>query len=161
MAERAFSDHRDSIVRFVAGIVGDAHLAQDVAQLVFSKFLEHGSEVEPGSVRAWLYRVAHNEAIQIRRRQAIDRRALTKMAQGLSNIIDADSDRVVDAEDIDLIRKTVEALPDNVRQVFELRMFEDLKFAEIAEQLDVPLGTALTRMRTALTQIRKQLDDCK
>ena len=159
MAERAFSDHRDSIVRFVTGIVGDSHLAQDVSQQVFSKLLEHGTDVESGSIRAWLFRVAYNEAIQIKRRESIDRRALTKMAQGLNEVFESTSDRIVDAEEIELIQKCLEQLPDNIRQVFRMRMFDDLKFTEIAEQLEIPLGTALTRMRTALTQIRKLIDE--
>lgn len=154
MAEQAFSDHHDSIVRFVTGIIGDAHLAQDVSQVVFSKFIEHGIEVPADAIRSWLFRVAYNEAIQIKRRESVDRRALAEMARELTDVCEEKPDKVASAEQIRQIRNSLAQLPDNVRQVFEMRMFRDLKFAEIAEQLDIPLGTALTRMRKAVEKIR-------
>lgn len=156
-AEKAFAEFRDSIVRFVSGILGDPHLAQDVSQLVFSKFIEQGSKIARSATRSWLFRVAYNEAIQIKRRQKVDRKAMTRMAAGLSEVCESKPDYIVFSEDIQAIQDSVAELPEEVRQIFELRMFRDLKFTEIAEQLEIPLGTALTRMRNALRQIRDRL----
>jgi RNA polymerase sigma-70 factor (ECF subfamily) len=57
------------------------------------------------------------------------------------------------------VREAIERLTEDQRQVVRMRIYEEKTFAEIAEELGIPLGTALTRMRAALGRLRTELVD--
>ncbi len=65
----------------------------------------------------------------------------------------APDDRLCRWETIVNVRKALEELPANQREVVRLRIYEEKTFAEIAEELQVPLGTVLTRMRSAMRKL--------
>ena len=146
---------------FVFGILRNNELVSDVLQTVFRKALEHGGGVDPQSVRAWLTRVAHNEALLLKRKQGVDSRAMTKIGMGLAES-DSDSlplDEIIRRETADRVQAAVQKLPPEQRFVVERRIHGDQTFAEIAAELAVPLGTVLTRMRLALGKLKLALGD--
>ena len=63
-------------------------------------------------------------------------------------------ERITLQEDIELVRAALDELSDVQRQVLEKRIYEDKKFREIAEELNVPLGTVLARMQSALKKLK-------
>ena len=63
-------------------------------------------------------------------------------------------ERAIRQEDIELVRKALDELSDVQRQVVEKRIYEGLKFREIAQELDVPLGTVLARMQSSLKKLK-------
>jgi RNA polymerase sigma-70 factor (ECF subfamily) len=67
--------------------------------------------------------------------------------------------RMIRWETVQRVRAAVEQLPDEQREVVRLRMGEQKKFAEIARELRLPLGTVLSRMQLALAKLRKSLED--
>ncbi len=148
---------------FVFGILRDNELVGDVLQTVFRKALEQGAGVDPQSVRAWLTRVAHNEAMLLKRKQGVDSRAMTKRGAGQGG---AESDQaalpiddIIQRETAEQVRAALQQLPPDQRFVVERRIHGDQTFAEIAVELGVPLGTVLTRMRLAMGKLRLALDD--
>ncbi len=146
---------------FVFGILRNNDLVGDVLQTVFRKALEHGESVDPLAVRAWLTRVAHNEALLLKRKQGVDSRAMTKIGTGLAGS-DSGSlpiDEIIQRETADRVRAAVLQLPPEQRFVVERRIHGDQTFAEIAAELQVSLGTVLTRMRLAVGKLRLTLDD--
>ncbi len=151
---------------FVFGILRNNELVGDVLQTVFQKALEHGDSVDPLAVRAWLTRVAHNEALLLKRKQGVDSRALTVLGsrqlgagQSGSDPAALPIDELIRRETAERVRAAVQRLPPDQRFVVEKRIHGDQTFAEIAADLQVPLGTVLTRMRLALAKLRLALAD--
>lgn len=153
-----FVEHADELRRFLVGILRDHNTASDVLQITFAKAVELGHTAREETLKGWLFRVAYNEAIVVKRRQAVRRRAAeTLAAAGAPDVPPPDS-RLVRFEDVERVRAAMHVLPPEQREVVNLRMYDELKFVEIAAKLNVPLGTVLTRMQAALKKLRKALD---
>ncbi len=156
-----FRLHADDLRRFALGVLRDAGLAEDVVQVCFAKFAERALQPDDDGARAWLFKVAYNESITLLRRRKVQSNALNQMAwlsQGSEASEDAPS-KIDRHEQIQNVREAIERLPAVEKQVVCLRVYEQLKFREIADQLNIPLGTALSRMRTALQKLAAHLAD--
>jgi RNA polymerase sigma-70 factor (ECF subfamily) len=117
-----------------------------------------GPDVADSARRAWLFRVAANESAAIWRRRASSEKLLTRLAGGQSEATEA-SDPLVWDETSRRARQAVARLPAEMREVVRLRIEQNLTFQQISRQLQIPLGTALTRMRRALARLRDELTD--
>ncbi len=144
--------------RFLVGLLRDAHLASDVLQATFAKLVEQGREVQEESRRAWLYRVAYREAMLVRRRQAVDDAARQRAAWSREAAGESAESLLLQAETVEQVRRAIEELPAEQRRVVRMRIYEDKTFTVIAEELGIPLGTALGRMRAALKKLRARLE---
>ncbi len=154
-----FARHGEELKRFLIGMLRDPHLASDMVQAAFAKLAEKGHDTREESRKAWLFRVAYNEAMLVKRREktgdkVVERLGWTKPTSGHS----AD-EPVIRFEAVELVRQAMDELPAKQRQVVHMRIYEEKTFAVIAEELDIPLGTALARMRSALKKLREKLDD--
>lgn len=152
--------HADELRRLIVGIVDDRSLAEDVLQSAFAKAVEQRGPDRPESAKAWLYRVAVNEALVLRRRKRVAAKAhaeLAWMAQARGN--PRGSDPLARAEAIQAVRHALEQLPAAQRDVVYARLYEGKRFAEIARDFKLPIGTVLTRMRRALERLRTSLRD--
>ncbi|MFK7821674.1 MAG: RNA polymerase sigma factor [Planctomycetaceae bacterium] len=154
-----YEEHASGIRAFLIGLLRNRELAEEVQQAVFLKALEVGGTVQVDRFRGWLFRVANNEAMSRKRREGVDRRAMEKVAQsvGRQETVGSVVDRIGEKE---LFEKAVAALkqiPEEQQEVVRLRIYEGMKFAEIASHTGVPLGTVLTRMRLALARLSKTL----
>ncbi|MCH5376067.1 MAG: sigma-70 family RNA polymerase sigma factor [Planctomycetes bacterium] len=154
-----FHEHGESLRRFVSGLVRDTQLATDIVQTAFVRLAERGHEVDPGKRRAWLYRVAYNESMLQRRRHAMDDRALQRAVWSRETMVEAAVEDLVRGEMIERVREALRHLPPALQDVVRLRIYEEKTFAVIARELDIPLGTALGRMRSALQKMRQTLSD--
>jgi len=153
-----YAEHGAELRRFLFGVLRDEALAGDVLQATFVRLLEVGQASREETRKAWLFRVAYNEALAIRRREATGQRILEK--QAIWQQIAAEkraSDALVSQETTEQVQQALHSLPSEQAQVVRMRIYEDKKFAEIAEELKIPLGTALARMRAALKKLRKRL----
>jgi len=154
-----YVEHSEQLRRFLLGLLGDATLVGDVLQATFTKALEKAHQAGAGSRKAWLFRVAYNEAMAVRRGEGVHERAVRKLAGGFQQAC-GDSqtdDPLIRLETIDRVRHALKTLPAEQAEVVRLRIYEDKKFSSIAEELNIPLGTALARMRAALKKLRNQL----
>ena len=152
--------HRDyavSLSAFLRGLLRDPELAREALQNTFLAAVRHAAELRPESVKAWLFQVACNEARQIRRRAKQERRGLEHMETSVPPSTLSAEELAIAMEDAVAVRRALEELPESLRRVVELRADHDRSFAEIASELGIPLGTALTRMRTALEKLRRAL----
>ena len=160
--QRLYEEHASGVRAFLIGLLRSSELAEEVQQSVFTKALEVGHTVQPERFRGWLFRVANNEAMLLRRRQGIDRRAMDKVARSAQTQRSQETtgsvlDRVSSAELSEKVRQALKQIPKEQQEVVRLRIYEGMKFAEIAERTGVPLGTVLTRMRLALGRLSKAL----
>lgn len=132
----------------------------DCLQVVFIKMLESMEEVAPAARRAWMFRVAANEAAQTWRREAARNRLLQQhggeTAQG--GVSGDPIDRVILTETTQQLEQSLRRLPPDWQEIVRLRIHQNLTFQQIADQLGIPLGTALTRMRRALERLKNDMN---
>ena len=162
-AEQAFVAHAAEIERFLIGMLNDPALAADIVQTTFVRLIEKGGSVASRTRRAWLFKVAYNEAMLTIRRAKVASRANEQLAWRArlgENVrsLDGSLQQVLRAEDVQQVQAALDELGPDLRMVVHLRIYEGLKFAEIAQRLEVPLGTVLTRMRTSLAKLRLKLN---
>ena len=147
--------------------VNDDDLADDVFQNTFVQVFLKIQQYEPGRpARPWLYAIATNQAIDAlrRRNRRADQRtdAVTTpdedgQPRPLFELLPAPGDGPPDsadrAEQRELVRAAVERLPDLLRQVVILAYFQGLKYRDVAEALDIPVGTVKSRLHAALARL--------
>jgi RNA polymerase sigma-70 factor (ECF subfamily) len=151
-----YLQHSEELRCFLVGLLRDSQLAADVLQATFVKMVQRGGETQEESRKAWLFRVAYHEAMAIRRRDAVGEKIVKRIAEdGDSRGIPEDS--LIRHESVERVREALEQLPPDQRQVVRMRIYEEKTFAVIAEELKIPLGTALGRMRSALIKLRTRL----
>lgn len=160
--EQCHRDFSAMLERYAWAIVRDWGLAADVVQAGFLALSRFGGDVVPEARKSWLFKVIHREAVRMRERQ---KRFLqpndasmavfeNKAAYELNPL-----GKMVDQEKIELLKRLIEELPTEQQKVLQLRIFEDMTFAEIAETMQIPLGTALSRMRLAMDRLRISTQD--
>lgn len=163
--EAVYQLHVDALERFLLGVLRNESAAADALQTTFIRLLEKGHLVQQeDSIKAWLFRVAFNEAMLIRRRESISRKHAENIAwksqmqagadKGADDRLSQSVHHAIRQEDILQVRKALQRLPELQRIVVEKRVYEGLKFREIAEELDVPLGTVLARMQAGLKKLK-------
>jgi RNA polymerase sigma-70 factor (ECF subfamily) len=153
-----YAEHGGELRRFLWGVLRDEALAGDVLQATFVRLIEVGQKSHEETRKAWLFRVAYNEAMAIKRRERTGQRVLAQQALW-QRIVDEKetTDPLVSQETVERVQTALQALPCEQADVVRMRIYEDKKFVEIAAELKIPLGTALARMRAALKKLRERL----
>jgi RNA polymerase sigma factor (sigma-70 family) len=155
--------HKRKVFNYIMLMVKNEQLAEDIFQDTFIKVihsLKEGKYKDNGRFISWVVRIAHNLVIDYFRK--------VKQMNMLSNddcvvdlfnskkMSDKNVEEVIIQEQIRSdIRKLIEELPEDQKQVILLRHFGELSFKEIADQTGVSINTALGRMRYALINLRK------
>jgi RNA polymerase sigma-70 factor (ECF subfamily) len=134
-------------------------MAADALQSTFTKLIQSASSLKPVAIRAWLFRVAYNQAMEYRRHGDVNRRALQKIASAQAGDHKQSlGHSELHYDQIEKIKTALARLTEGQQQVVRLRIYHDKKFAEIADELGLPLGTVLTRMRAALKKLSTELE---
>ncbi len=154
-----FADHGEELKRFLVGLLRDPQLASDVLQATFAKLAEKGHDTRPETRKAWLFRVAYNEAMLVKRREATGDKVVKRVAWTRPSAAHSADEPVIRFEAVELVRAAMDELPAEQRQIVHMRIYEEKTFAVISEELSIPLGTALARMRSALKKLRAKLDE--
>ena len=147
--------HHPGVVNVVYRMCGDVELAEDAAQDAFIQAWLHLSTFRPGtSLRNWLYRIAVNAALDgIRRARPqadLETLALPDPQAGPEAAL-LQKERTV------AVQQAISALPEASRSVLVLREYGSLSYQEIAAALDIPLGTVMSRLNYARTQLKQAL----
>jgi RNA polymerase sigma factor (sigma-70 family) len=153
-----YVEHASELRRFVLGVLRDPDLAGDVLQATFAKAIEQGHTARAETRKGWLFRVALHEALAHRRRESTRDQARRRLASLWSRTGERPEESLIRGETVEAVRRALERLPAEQRQVVRARIDDDKTFAEIASELNVPLGTVLTRMRLALEKLRRGLE---
>jgi RNA polymerase sigma-70 factor, ECF subfamily len=157
---------QEPIRRLCTRLTSDEHRAQDLTQEVFTKlFLHRKSFQQRGRLSTYLWRIALNHCSNERRRAQY--RHETRLEPTEDNPSDgpdrfpattpAPDEETAANEAADVVRHALAALPEDYRNLLILRHYENLKFREIAEILDLPEGTVKTRMTEALNTMGRLL----
>jgi RNA polymerase sigma-70 factor, ECF subfamily len=159
-----YDAHGSEVLLFLIGLLRDRELADEALQNTFQRALEQGHTARTESLKGWLFKVSFHEAMALKRRQATQDRVLRKYGdREVRPRFDPQpgepDQRLVRDEDLARLRQALAELPPEQRQVVERRIDREQTFAVIAQELQLPLGTVLTRMRLALEKLRRQMRD--
>ena len=157
--------YRDALFHWFLGMTGSHADAEDLFQDCWIRMIRAADRFTAISFKAWMWRIAKNLLTDYRRRQRGDLSLDAPVATGDDGTEVSLGERIASSESApserlettDLYAKVVEAvrrLPEKQREVFLLRTEADLSFKEIAEQLGVPLNTALGRMHDAMEKLK-------
>jgi len=157
--------HKQKVYSFIYSKVYDRDVTEDVFQDTFIKViktLKLGKYNEEGKFLPWVMRIAHNLVIDHFRKN----NRMPKFDNSTEfNIFSVISDsslnaekRIIKEQVEDDVRRLIEELPDDQKQVLVMRMYKDMSFKEISELTGVSINTALGRMRYALINLRKVID---
>lgn len=149
-----------SLVRGVARkVLGDEAAAEDVTQDVFVWLWERPDRFDPdrGSLRSFLAVITRRRAIDWIRRHDADRRRADRAARETPLVHDDPADAVGSRHDAARVRAAVAALPDDQREAVVLAFFGGRSYREVARTLNIPEGTAKSRLRLALAKLSAAL----
>jgi RNA polymerase sigma-70 factor (ECF subfamily) len=143
----------DSLYRTALGLTRVPADAEDLVQETYLKAFRAADRFAPGTnLRAWLFTILHNTARNRARDRARDIVAID--SETVERAADAHVDGAMDTPESLLLRATiapelqaaVDALPDMFRQAVWLRDVEEFSYAEIANMMDIPIGTVMSRI---------------
>ena len=159
--------YKKSIHSYIFYLVRNQDLADDIFQDTFLKVImtiKQGRYTDNGKFKAWITRIAHNLIIDNFRQERnentisndeVEVDLLNDMRLCDTNI----EDEMVQEQVYNDIKKLVYHLPENQREVLEMRFYQDMSFKEIADITGVSINTALGRMRYAILNMRRMADD--
>jgi len=150
-----YQQYETELRRFLWGVLKDPNLVEDTLQSSFKTLVEQGHNSQIETRKAWLFRVAYHEALSLKRQQKVQKQAFEQLQANVPSVESADW--LEQKETALAVRMAIESLSPELQQVLHLRIYEERTFAEIAQQLKIPLGTALGRMRNALTKLKQKL----
>jgi RNA polymerase sigma-70 factor (ECF subfamily) len=159
--------HKDTVYSYIYFIVRNRELAEDIFQETFVKAIvtiKQGRYTENGKFRAWISRIAHNLIIDNYRQEKneqtisnddceVDLFNNSKLSEGTVE------DEMIKSQILKDVKKLVEYLPNNQKEVLILRYYQDLSFKEIADITGVSINTALGRMRYAILNMRRMAEE--
>lgn len=159
--------HKSRVFSYILLIVKNQELAEDIFQETFIKVirsLKRGKYIENGKFVSWVLRISHNLIIDHFRKEKLKGTISNDSSdvdifnsQKFSE--DTVEDEMVTMQILKEVKYLVTELPDDQRQVIHMRHYMGLSFKEIAEQTDVSINTALGRMRYALINLRKLIEE--
>jgi RNA polymerase sigma-70 factor (ECF subfamily) len=146
-------------------IVKDSYKAEDLTQECFIKAIDRisrGVYNEEGKFAPWIIRMAHNMAIDYFRKQKRNPTVILEDGSPVFNTMEFTEESIESAhvkqETAVRLKNVIQELPENQKEVLIMRHYAGLSFQEIAEETGVSINTALGRMRYALINLRKKVN---
>lgn len=159
--------HAKRVRSYIGMMVKDDAIADDIFQETFIKavkVIDEGRYADSGKFLSWVLRIAHNRVLDHFRREKCNRQ-INESEAGYDVIgtlrfsEPTTEDQIVHGEIEATIRELISLLPEEQQEVVRLRYYDKLSFAEIAEHTDVSINTALGRMRYALINLRRMIQE--
>lgn len=158
--ERVFKEYYKTLHAYACTILRDDADAEEMVQQVFFKLWDRAANLQiSGSIAAYLYRAVHNECLNFIKHQNVKAKHQLHVAYRLR-----EDERSAQTEyhDPALLKRITEALnnlPEQCRTIFQMSRFEDLKYREIAERLNLSVKTVENQMGKALKLMRARLTE--
>jgi len=160
-----YDRHSRALINFFYKMCYDRALAEDLVQDTFLKLLRYRGKYRPeASFKTFLYTVAKNLWIDRHRSQKAAPKTVSAELRvqpdgaTLGDLVEAATDspvqRLADREAAELVRQALLDLPEAQRLVFVMAEAQGLRYREISEILDIPVGTVKSRMNAAVTRLR-------
>lgn len=155
--------YQGKLFSYIYFLVRDEDLADDIFQETFVKaivMMQQKRYVFSGKFSSWIMRIAHNHIVDMFRQEKKDFVSLLDPAEQ-SRIYDRNLQEdniencLIQEQTQAEVRRMVELLPQNQKEIVYMRFYQEMSFREIAEILNISINTALGRMRYALINLRK------
>ena len=152
-----FTNHEDELRRYVTGKMGNSADAEEIVQDAFHNFMQIDEPDQLENPRAYLYRTAHNLALNRIRKE--------KRHQDYASAQDADPSTVslerslIARADLENIEQALNELPERSREVFLLNRIEGLTYNEISQQLGISVSSVEKHMMKTLNFLRSHIED--
>ena len=161
--EELIHRYKNKVYTYIYFNVRNQHLAEDLFQDTFIKVIksfQDGKYQDNGRLLSWIMRIAHNLIIDYyRRNKQLNTCSNDDYEMDMFNSPRYSEENVeqvmVNDQIFDDVRRLVDKLPDDQKEIILLRHYGGLSFKEIAEQTNVSINTALGRMRYAIINMRK------
>ncbi|HPB04389.1 MAG TPA: sigma-70 family RNA polymerase sigma factor [Bacteroidaceae bacterium] len=155
--------YKEKLYSYIMFVVRNRDLADDIFQETFVKVivtLQRGGYTCNGKFGAWITRIAHNLIIDGFRQERNENTVRNDEREydlfNDARLSDSNiEDNMINEQTLRDVRRLMDMLPDNQREVVFMRYYQDLSFKEIADITGVSINTALGRMRYALINMRK------
>ena len=160
---QAFSELYDATVRRVFGavlqVLRSSEHAEEVTQEVYAEIWQQAARFNPskGSVITWMITIARRRAVDRVRSVSSEMARAEKYAKAVGPDIDVVWDRTAQKQDIERVRQGLRSLTDLESQALTLAYYEELTQSQIADRLNVPLGTVKSRTRAAMKRLGEAL----
>jgi RNA polymerase sigma-70 factor (ECF subfamily) len=162
--------HGTPLYNFILRSVGNPATAEDLVQDVFVRVVKNAQSFEERSrFSTWVYTIARNACVDAARRQSHRRHPSLDQPKGagdertlgetLPSPSAGSASQLMDAQFSASLETALASLPDEQREVFVMRQFQNLQFKEIADITHTPVNTVKSRMRYALEALRLHLAD--
>ena len=164
--EMLIKRHKLRIYNFIYSKVFDRDTAEDIFQETFIKViktLKRGVYNEEGKFLPWVMRIAHNLVIDFFRKNnripTFDNSEEFDIFQLISDGNPTAEKTMIEEQVVEDLQNLIHQLPDDQKDVLTMRLYKDMSFKEIAESTEVSINTALGRMRYAIINLRKLIDE--
>jgi len=151
-----FHKYKNLVYKTAYLMLGNADDAEDALQEVFVQVHRSLSTFQPskGAFTTWLYRITINHCLNWRRKRRLPFLSLDEASTSLVNRLPSPEGRMEE----EAVWQTVSRLSEKLRAVVVLRYYWELSYAEMAQILDIPVGTVKSRLDLALKTLRKELE---
>ncbi|TWU18102.1 ECF RNA polymerase sigma factor SigW [Allorhodopirellula heiligendammensis] len=167
--EQAFEllvlEHQDRLFRAMTQVTGSVHDAEEVTQEAFVRaFLKLDTFQQNSQFFTWLYRVAFNIALSRKRRKRVKISLDAQREELGSDVIDrgdAVDANMIRQDQVNLVQAALDGLSEQHRGILVLREMNEASYEEIAEILDLSIGTVRSRLNRARKQLRITLEEMR
>lgn len=167
--ESAFAEllnrYKSKVYTSIYLIVKDKYITEDLLQDCFIKVidrLKRGTYNEEGKFGPWIGRIAHNMAIDYFRKEKRYPTIVTEDGTSVFNSMEFTEESIesvkIQEDTHAKLRQLIQTLPESQKEVLMMRHYAEMSFQEIADATGVSINTALGRMRYALINLRKKLN---
>lgn len=152
--QKLVEEHYASLYRYAYRLAGAAMEAEDITQETYCKAQDHFSQLrDPNKARSWLFRILRN--IYLHRVRAAKQAPVVSL-DGINELAEPASDPLPDI-DQEKLQLALQELAEGFRTPVILFYFEDFSYRDIAEQMDLPIGTVMSRLARAKAHLRSRL----
>jgi RNA polymerase sigma-70 factor (ECF subfamily) len=156
--ERLLRRYQQPMMRFLYALTADRALAEDLFQETFVVIVRGAASYRPtGSARRWIYTIARNKALNSLRRPGVVLLHPDAVARLPDRRSPGPGDCMADAELRRAFESAMQELPPLVRACFVLQRFDGRSHPEVAELLEMPVGTVKSNVRRAREHLRRRL----
>jgi RNA polymerase sigma-19 factor, ECF subfamily len=158
--EQVFKTYYKNLHAYAFTMLKDEDEAEEMVQQVFFKLWERSENLSfSGPIAAYLYRAVHNESLNFLKHQKVKVGHQLHVAYSMKNKTEHGQGKMMRKELENKFREALNELPEQCRTVFQLSRFEDMKYKEIADKLDISVKTVENHMGKALKLLRTKLVD--
>ena len=158
--EQVFKTHYKNLHAYALTMLKDDDEAEEMVQQVFFKLWERAEHLSfSGSIAAYLYRAVHNESLNFLKHQKVKSAHHMHVAYSMKNKSEQVHGKMMTKELEKKFREALSELPEQCRTVFQMSRFEEMKYKEIADKLEISIKTVENHMGKALKLLRTKLVD--